>query len=144
MRISSFIMSILKRLLYCVREQSTAMQFDIFKLFTWKNVSFSTSELILTLIMYSMLSKKISRQHFEIFLAHLSKAQDELLSSLAVCRLLHVVRPSTSLNNFSVTTGPIFFKLHVEPSVGGGLKIYINGHGLFIKMAAMPIYGKNT
>ena len=66
-----------------------------------------------------------------------------------------VVRPSihhssvhtftAALSDFSsVTPGPIFFKLHVEPSVKGGLKICSNGCGLLIKMAAMPIYGKNT
>ena len=56
-----------------------------------------------------------------------------------------VVRPSTPLNNFSSETpGPIFFKCHQEPSVNGGLKIFTYGHGLLIKMAAMPIYGKNT
>ena len=52
-------------------------------------------------------------------------------------------RPSTPLNDFSETPGPIFFKLHVEPCVKGGLKICRNGHGLLIKMATMPIYGKN-
>ena len=55
------------------------------------------------------------------------------------------VRPFTPLNDFSsVTPEPIFFKLHVEPSVKEELKIYTNGHGPLIKMAAMPIYGKNT
>ena len=39
------------------------------------------------------------------------------------------VCPSTPLNNFSETLGPIFFKLHVEHSVKGGLKICSNGHG---------------
>ena len=29
---------------------------------------------------------------------------------------------------FSVSSGPNFFKLHVEPSMEGGLKIYANGH----------------
>ena len=57
-----------------------------------------------------------------------------------------VVRPS--LHTFEqlllCTPEPIFFKLRVEPSVKVGLKIYTNDHGLLIKMAAMPIYGKNT
>ena len=54
-----------------------------------------------------------------------------------------VVRPSTTMNDFySETPGPIFFKLHVEPSVKGGLKIYTNDRGPLIKMAVMPIYGK--
>ena len=54
-----------------------------------------------------------------------------------------VVRPSSPLNDFSSETpGPIFFKLHVEPSVQGRLKICSNGHGPLTKMAAMPIYGK--
>ena len=59
-------------------------------------------------------------------------------------------RPSESvrclpshLNDFSSkTSGPISFKLHVKTYVKGGLKIYTNGHGLLIKMAAMPIYSK--
>ena len=52
---------------------------------------------------------------------------------------------TTPLNDFSsVTLDPVFFKVHVEPSVKGELKICTNGHGLLIKMDAMPIYGKNT
>ena len=40
------------------------------------------------------------------------------------------VRPSTHLNDFSSETpGPNFFKLNVEPSGKGGLKICTNGHG---------------
>ena len=54
-----------------------------------------------------------------------------------------VVRPSTLLNDFSSENpGPIFFKLHVEPSVKEVLKICSNGHGPLIKIAAIPIYGK--
>ena len=50
-----------------------------------------------------------------------------------------------SLNDFSSETlGPIFFILHVEPSVKGGLKIYSSGHGPLSKMTVMFIYGKNT
>ena len=79
------------------------------------------------------------------FLAHLSKAQNELLWSLAVHRRPSVCRPLTPLNDFSsVTPGPIFFKLHVELSVKGELKICSNGHGPLIKMPTMPMYGKNT
>ena len=53
------------------------------------------------------------------------------------------VRPSTHLNDFSSELpGLIFFKLLVEPSVKGGLKICTNGHGLLSKMAAIPIYGQ--
>ena len=56
-----------------------------------------------------------------------------------------VIRQSSPLNNFSSETpGPIFFKFLLEPSVNEGLKIYTNGLGLLIKMASMPIYGKNT
>ena len=61
-----------------------------------------------------------------------------------------VFRPSvccmpTLLNNFSSETpGPIFFRLHVEPSVEEGLKICLNGQGLLIKMDAMPIYDKKN
>ena len=54
------------------------------------------------------------------------------------------VRPSTHLNDFSETPGPIFFKLHMKPPVKEGLKIYINTHGPLIKMATVPIYNKNT
>ena len=33
------------------------------------------------------------------------------------------IPPSTPLSKVSETPGPIFFKLHVEPSSSGGLKI---------------------
>ena len=56
--------------------------------------------------------------------------------------LLSVHPPSTPLNDFSETPGPIFFQLHVEPSVTVGLKICTNGHSPLIKMAVMPIYSK--
>ena len=63
-------------------------------------------------------------------LAHLSKAQHKLLWLLAFCPS-SICPLSTPLNIFSsVTTGPIFFKLHAPPSVKGGLKIYTNGHCL--------------
>ena len=54
-----------------------------------------------------------------------------------------VRRPSAPFNDFSSETpSPIFFKLHVEPSVKGGLEICTTSYGPLIKMAAMPIYGK--
>ena len=58
---------------------------------------------------------------------------------MAYCdHLLSVVRPSTPLNDFSETPGPIVFKLHVEPSVevcvcvrgGGG-----EGFEIFYKLS---------
>ena len=50
---------------------------------------------------------------------------------------------STPLNDFSSEIpGPIFSKLHVEPSGKGGLKSYTNCYGPLIKMAAMSIYDK--
>ena len=43
-----------------------------------------------------------------------------------------VVRLSTPLKDFSSETpGTVFFKLHVEPSVKGELKISTNGHAFF-------------
>ena len=66
------------------------------------------------------------------FLAHLSRRMSYCDHSSSV------VRPSTPLNNFSAETpGPIFFKFLLDPSVNGGLKIYTNGIGPLIKMAAM-------
>ena len=53
---------------------------------------------------------------FKTFSSHEPKAQDELLWSFPV-------RPFARLKNFtSETPGPNFFKLHMEPSVKGGLK----------------------
>ena len=50
------------------------------------------------------------------------------------------VRPSILLNDFSSETPrPIFFKLHVEPSIKEGLNICTNVNGPIIKMATMPI-----
>ena len=54
------------------------------------------------------------------------------------------VRPFTFSNFFnSETAWPIKAKFYVEPPWEGGTKICINGQGNMIKMAAMPIYGKN-
>ena len=60
------------------------------------------------------------------FLAHLNR-----MLRMSFCEYLpSVVRPvSTSLNDFFETPRQISFKLHVEPSVKEGLKIYTNGHG---------------
>ena len=53
-------------------------------------------------------------------------------------------RPFTFSKIFSSeTAGPIKAKLHVEHSLEGGTKVYINGPGHMTKMAAMRIYGKN-
>ena len=53
-------------------------------------------------------------------------------------------RPSTISNVFSSETAwPIKAKLFVEHPWEGGTKVYINGPGHMIKMAATPIYGKN-
>ena len=55
-------------------------------------------------------------------------------------------RPSTISNIFaSETAWPIKVKLHVQPPMGRGTKVYINGPGHMTKMAATLIYmyGKN-
>ena len=55
------------------------------------------------------------------------------------------LRPLIPLNDFSSeTSGPIFFILDAKLSVNGGLRICSNGHGLLIKMAAMPVHGNKT
>ena len=62
---------------------------------------------------------------FFFLLAHLSKAQDELFCDhlLSVVGRRPSVRPSIPFRNFSsVTRGPIFFKLHVEPSIKRGIE----------------------
>ena len=43
----------------------------------------------------------------------------------------------------SETAWPIKAKFHVESLWEGGKKVYINGPGHIIKIAAIPIYGKN-
>ena len=56
-----------------------------------------------------------------------------------------MIRLSTPLKDFSSKTpGQVFFNFYVEPFLKGGLKIYTNNHGPLIKMAAMPIYDRNT
>ena len=42
------------------------------------------------------------------------------------------------------TARPIKAKLHVEHPWEGGMKVYINGQGHMIKMAAMAINSKNV
>ena len=44
---------------------------------------------------------------------------------------------------FSITTRPIEAKFHVEPPWDGRTKACSNGPGHMIRMATMPIYGKN-
>ena len=52
--------------------------------------------------------------------------------------------PSTYKNKvFSETIGPIEHKFHVKTPYNKLAKIYANWFGHMIKMADMPIYGKN-
>ena len=55
-----------------------------------------------------------------------------------------VVRPPFSNVFSSDTAWPIKAKFYVEPPWEGGTKVYINGPGHMTKVAARPIYGKNT
>ena len=78
-------------------------------------------------------------------LAHLSRRlTGELIGYPWIWRP-SVRRPSSTFSNiFSPETAwPIKAKFYVEPSWEGGTKVYINGPGHMIKMATMPIYGKN-
>ena len=52
-------------------------------------------------------------------------------------------RPQFSKIFSSETALPIKVKFYVEPPWEGGTKVYINRPGHMIKMAALPIYGKN-
>ena len=59
-----------------------------------------------------------------------------------MCRCVCCI--STFSNIFSSeTTGPIEAKFHMAPPCDGGTKVCSNGPGNIIKVAAMPIYGKN-
>ena len=101
------------------------------------------SVLLIVLIAEYCNNVRYIKTWYHTFSSSEPKAQDELFWSLHRCPS-SVRRPFRLSNDFSSeTSGPIFIKLHVEPSVKRGLKIYTNGHGLFIKMVAMPIYGKN-
>ena len=63
----------------------------------------------------------------------------------SVCLSVVFSRPSTISNVFSCeTTWPIEAKFYVQPPWQGGKKVYINGPGHMTKMAATPIYGKNS
>ena len=87
-----------------------------------------------------------------ILLAHLSRRLiGELIGypwsgvCLSVYLSVIVRRPSTISNVFfSETTWPIEAKFYVQPPWQGGKKVYINDPGHMTKMAATPIYGKNT
>ena len=55
------------------------------------------------------------------------------------------VRPSTFSNIFSSeTTGTIELKFHMETPRDAGTIVCSNGPGHMTKMAATPIYGKNS
>ena len=52
---------------------------------------------------------------------------------------------STFSNFFFLETAwPIEAKFYVEPPLDGGTKVWTNGLGHMTKMAAMPVYGKNS
>ena len=51
--------------------------------------------------------------------------------------------PRRFSNIFSETTWPIEAKFHMESLWDGGMKVCSNSPGHMIKMAAIPIYGKN-
>ena len=62
--------------------------------------------------------------------------------SLSSVVIVH--RHPHSFNIFSLETPwPIKVKFYMEPPWDGGTKVCSNGPGHMIKMAAMPIYGKN-
>ena len=55
-----------------------------------------------------------------------------------------VRHPSTSSKDFSSeTTKPVSIKFHMQSPGKGRKRAYTFGPGHTIKMAAMPIYGKN-
>ena len=56
----------------------------------------------------------------------------------------NVYRPSSTVSrNFSETTGPTSIKFHMQSPGKEGNKVYIFGVGHMVKIAAMPIHGKN-
>ena len=60
--------------------------------------------------------------------------------SVVICR----PSSSTPLNIFSLdTTGPVEVKFHMELLWDQGTKVFSNGPGRMIKVAAMPIYGQD-
>ena len=84
-----------------------------------------------------------------LFLAHLSQ---RLMGELIVYQSLWrpYVRPSSvrrsTFSNlfFSETTGPIKLKFYMETPRDAGTKVCSNGPDHMTKMAATPIYGKNS
>ena len=67
-----------------------------------------------------------------------TKGQDHLFTLVQISQIQYF------LNFFSsITTKPIEAIFHVEPPLHGGTKACSNGLCHMIKMAAMPIYGKN-
>ena len=62
-------------------------------------------------------------------------------SFVIICR--PSVCPSTPLKDFPFEApGPIFFKMHAEPSVEDVLKIYTNGHSPPIEIASLLVWRK--
>ena len=61
-----------------------------------------------------------------------------------ICTYMYMTIIFKDLQTKTETTLPIKAEFHVEPPGEGGKKVYINGPGHITKMAAMPIYGKNS
>ena len=80
------------------------------------------------------------------FLAHLSQRLigEPIVYPCSGVRRRRCRRCPPFSNVFSSETAwPIKAKFYVEPPWEGGTKVYINGPDHMIKMAAMPMYGKN-
>ena len=74
-------------------------------------------------------------------------SQGELIGwpRLGVRSLSIIVRPSATISKiiFSKTAWPIKAKFYRKHLWEGGINLFINNPGHMIKMATMPIYGKN-
>ena len=74
----------------------------------------------------------------------IDKIQRSRLTFALSAKVAHIVVPSIYKNIvFSKTIGPIELKFHMKTPYDKLAKNYTKYFGHMIKMAAMPIYGKN-
>ena len=75
----------------------------------------------------------------------INKFQRSRLTFALSAKVAHIVVPSIYLNIvFSQTIGPIELKFHVKTPYDKLAKIYTKSFGHMTKMAATPVYGKNS
>ena len=104
--------------------------------FVWKNVKTIDFSETTRIVVYDIKDGRCSQlnEYMKLYEYQRSRSFIDLGPNHSDSRFLNFF--------FSITTGPLEAKCHVEPPWDGETKVCSNGPGHMTKVAAMPIYGK--